>query len=59
MLRNYKRNQQLVDLSFVPDYIESQILEQYNAQVGKTREKLFNYFIDNRLKNLLTDIGQF
>lgn len=59
MLRNYKRNQQLVDLSMIPDYIEAQVIEQYNAQVGKGREKLFNYFIENKLKNLLTDIGTF
>lgn len=59
MLRNYKRNQQLVDLSMIPDHIESQVLDQYNAQVGKGREKLFNYFIENKLKNLLTDIGTF
>lgn len=59
MLRNYKRNQQLVDLSLIPDYIKTQIIEQYTAQEGKGRDKLFNYFIENRLKNLLTDIGQF
>lgn len=59
MLRNYKRNQQLVDLSMIPDHIESQVIEQYNAQDGKGREKLFNYFIENKLKNLLTDIGTF
>ncbi len=59
MLRNYKRNQQLVDLAQIPDYIKAQVLESYEAQYGKGREKLFNYFIDKRLKNLLTDIGQF
>ena len=59
MLRNFKRNQQLVDLAMVPDYIKAQVLESYNAQAGKGRDKLFNYFIDKRLKNLLTDIGQF
>lgn len=59
MLRNYKRNQQLVDLNMIPDYIRVQILEQYEAQYGKGREKLFDYFINNKLKNLLADIGQF
>lgn len=59
MLRNYKRNQQLVDLSLVPDSIKSEVMNQYESQAGKGRDKLFNYFIDKRLKNLLTDIGQF
>jgi hypothetical protein len=59
MLRNFKRNQQLVDLSMIPEGIKTQVMESYRAQAGKPRDKLFNYFIDKRLKNLLTDIGQF
>ena len=59
MLRNYRRNELLVDLSKIPDYIKDQVMEQYNAQSNKTRDKMFDYFIDKRLKNLLTDIGIF
>lgn len=59
MLRNFKRNQQLVDLSMIPDHIKTKVIESYQSQTGKSRDKLFNYFIDKRLKNLLTDIGQF
>lgn len=59
MLRNYKRNQQLVDLSFIPDEVRKNVVESYRAQAGKGRDKLFNYFIDNRLRNLITDIDQF
>jgi hypothetical protein len=59
MLRNYRRNEQLVDLSKIPDYIQAQVLEQYDSQAGKTRDKLFNYFVEKQLKNLLTDIGTF
>jgi hypothetical protein len=59
MLRNFKRNQQLVDLSMIPEHIKTKVMESYQTQSGKSRDKLFNYFIDKRLKNLLTDIGQF
>lgn len=59
MLRNYRRNELLVDLSKIPDNIKEQVMEQYNAQANKTRDKMFDYFIDKRLKNLLTDIGIF
>ena len=59
MLRNYRRNQQMVDLNFIPDDIKAKILESYHSQSGKDRSKLFNYFVENRLKNLLTDIDQF
>lgn len=59
MLRNFKRNQQLVDLSMIPEHIKAKVMESYQAQSGKGRDKLFNYFVEKRLKNLLTDIGQF
>ena len=57
-LRNYKRNQKLIDLEFVPDEIKTQTLEQYNTQI-KDRSKLFNYFIQYQLKNLMEHINEF
>ena len=59
MLRNWKRNQQLVDLSFTPQYIKDEIMEQYKQQPINNRDKLFNYFVQNRLSNLISDIGDF
>jgi len=58
MLRNYKRNQQLIDLDCIPAEISEKVLEQYNTQ-KKDRSKLFNYFVENRLKNLLECVGDF
>ena len=58
MLRNYKRNQRLIDLEFVPDETKTQTLEQYNTQI-KDRSKLFNYFIQYQLKNLMEHINEF
>lgn len=59
VLRNYYRNQQLIDLSFVPSYIEDKVLEQYDSQRGKDRSKLMNYFINNKLKNLMEHMSEF
>lgn len=59
MLRGYKRNEALIDLSLIPDTVKGRIMESYNEQAGKNRSQLFNYFVKNRLKNLLTDIDQF
>jgi len=58
MLRNYKRNQQLIDLEYIPDNIKSEILDQYDSQVVD-RSKLFNYFVENKLKNLMENINEF
>jgi hypothetical protein len=59
MLRNWKRNEQLIDLSFTPQYIRDDIMKQYTEQAGKGRDKLFNYFVENKLSNLVNDIGDF
>lgn len=58
MLRNYKRNQQLIDLDYVPAQIADEVLEQYSNQ-NKDRSKLFNYFIIHQLKNLMENINEF
>lgn len=57
--RNYQRNAQLIDLNFTPKEIRSKVMEQYNAQNGRDRSKLMNYFIANRLKNLMENIAEF
>ena len=57
--RNYYRNATLIDLSFVPEIIRQKVMEQYNAQEGRDRSKLMNYFIANKLKNLTEYISEF
>jgi hypothetical protein len=58
-LRNWTRNKKLIDLTQIPEEIESEVLRQYNNQENKTRNKLFNYFIKHKLKNLTEKIGEF
>ena len=57
--RNFERNKLLIDLSCVPENIQSQVMEQYNTEKGFGREKLFNYFIEKRLRNLMDTINEF
>jgi 5'-3' exonuclease len=57
--RNYSRNANLIDLSFTPDFIRDKVMEQYNAQEGRDRSKLLNYFIVNKLKNLTDHLSEF
>jgi hypothetical protein len=59
MLRGYRRNQQLVDLTFIPQNVQDNILSEYEAQAGKDRKNLFNYFIEKKLKNLIESINEF
>jgi len=59
MIRNYRRNEALVDLEQVPVEISEKILEQYENCKPAKRSGLLNYFIKNRLKNLMDVIQEF
>lgn len=55
----YIRNQTLIDLTAIPDDLQERILEAYNGQQGKGRDKLLDYFMEHKLKNLLPSIEEF
>lgn len=59
MIRNYKRNERLIDLSFIPEEIKNNILLSYNSQKGKSRNKILPYFVKNKLSKLMKDIGDY
>lgn len=59
MLRGYKRNQMLVDLDYIPERIEKQIVETFENTKAANKQLLLNYFIENKLKNLLSEIQDF
>ena len=59
VLRNYKRNESLINLSLVPERIKEQIIEKYEEVNTNNRSKLFNYFIANNLNNLMENITDF
>lgn len=56
--RNFARNRVLIDLDCTPNAIRLNIMEQYNAPENN-RNKLFGYFIEKKLKNLMEHIGEF
>ena len=57
--RNFMRNKHMVDLSMVPDSIRTEVLNKYESEQGKDKSKLFNYFINYKLKNMMENIGDF
>lgn len=58
-IRNYQRNETLIDLGFIPEELTMQINMEYdNAKVGE-RSQLLNYFIKNRLTQLIDNVGEF
>ena len=59
IIRNWQRNQKLVDLNYIPSEIKDQILETYDQSKNNPRSGLLNYFVKYKLKNLTEYIGDF
>ena len=57
--RNYQRNDKLINLDNVPEELEKEIMFEYEEAPCGDRSKLLNYFIQSRLKNLTSEIGEF
>jgi hypothetical protein len=57
--RNWKRNTMLIDLSCTPTTLQETILREFDAQADKSRDKMFNYFIQHKMKLLMESIGEF
>lgn len=55
----WARNQQLVDFDYIPNSITDRILQTYTALPDKDRSQLFNYFISNKMKNMMELIEEF
>ena len=59
MLRGYKRNEMLVDLTKIPDEIKNRIVRVMEKTEEMDRSKIFPYFVEHKLKNLTEYIHEF
>lgn len=57
--RNWTRNRMLIDLRAIPQTIQATVLHEYESQAGKPRDKMFNYFINHKMKMLMESISEF
>ncbi len=57
--RNYQRNKKLIDLTEVPHELFMEITKTWAEAKTNPRSKLLNYFIQNRLSDLMDCIGDF
>lgn len=55
----FARNKMLIDLESTPQKYKDLILEEFSKDKTVGRSKLFNFFLEKRLRNLLTDIQDF
>jgi hypothetical protein len=59
MLRNYKRNESLINLDLIPTEIQNSIVAMYETKLVGDRKKMFSYFVTNKLKYLMDSISEF
>ena len=59
ILRNFNRNQTLIDLTKIPTSLQTKIIEKFDEINPKDRSKLFEYFMENNLRNLMQNIQEF
>jgi len=58
-IRNWQRNETLIDLAKIPSDIQAEILKEYNGVKTADRSKLFGYFVEKKLSKLIQSIGDF
>jgi len=59
MFRNFSRNEMLIDLTKIPENLRETILKEYDEAISHNKQKLMNYMITHRLKNLMEVIDEF
>ena len=59
MLRNYHRNKMMVDLDCIPENLQQDIVECYATYNRNPRNKIFNYFVQHKLRQLTEAISEF
>ena len=56
---NYQRNKKLIDLEEIPLVIQEDIINTYRSYQIPDSSKLLQYFIDHKLRNLMSNINDF
>jgi len=57
--RNFQRNRYLIDFDYIPDAVRDNILTAWTTQDKKDRSQLLNYFIANKMKNMIDHLSEF
>lgn len=56
---NYLRNKKLIDLEEIPKELQEQALAKYNMIKERNNQKIMKYFVEHKLKNLVSYRGDF
>ena len=57
--KNYERNRRMVSFDCIPKEIKEAIINSYMGQPNKDKSQLLNFFVQNRMKNMMELIEEF
>jgi 5'-3' exonuclease len=57
--QNYERNRKLINFDHIPNDIRQAIINNFEEQPKKDKSKLLNFFVENKMKNMLEVIEEF
>jgi T4 RNase H, C terminal len=55
----YRRNERLIDLTFIPEEVRQAILTKYSTNELNTRKGLLTFFMKHRMRNMIECVGDF
>jgi len=58
-IRNFHRNEKLIDLKQTPKELSDLIWNEYQKEPKGSRANLLNFFVEKRLNNLIETVGDF
>lgn len=58
-IKNFDRNKRLIDLSMIPQDIETSIINTFHIYPIRDRSLIINYFIQHKMKNLMENLEDF
>lgn len=58
-IRNFHRNRTLVDLTYIPQELQENIINTFTEYPVKDKSNILNYFIANRMKMMIEHLGEF
>lgn len=54
-----ERNKELIDFTYIPDDVKQSAIDSYTNQPTKTKKNLLNYFMKNRMRQMITVMDEF
>lgn len=57
--KNFERNRTLIDFDYIPQEIQTNIINTFEALPQKDRGQMLNYFMKKKLKNMMEVINEF